>query len=141
MVFIYLLFLQRIQHPLNIIHKELNVKNKTKKRKAQTYRFVILLSLVALTTTGVCWVCCWYCCCLAGEQTTDFCFEACLYRLSAKNNASTAFKLWPEQMSLLVIESKPPTFDKRNTFRHEFTLSYWNIKIGKVSKVLLVGWV
>lgn len=105
------------------------------KGKAQTYRFVILLSLVALTTTGVCCVCCWYGCCLAGEQTTDFCFEACLYRLRAKNNANTAFKR-PVQMSLVVIESKPPTFDLRNTFRHEFTLSYWNIKIDKVSEMV-----
>lgn len=54
-----------------------------------------------------------------------FCFEACLYRLSAKNSARTAFSR-PEQMSFVVIVSKPPTECVRNTLRQEFTLSYWN---------------
>lgn len=51
-----------------------------------------------------------------------FCFAACLYRLNAKNKANTAFSL-PEQMSLVVIDSRPPTDCVRSILRHEFTLS------------------
>lgn len=63
-------------------------------------------------------------------EPPNFCFDACLYRLSAKNSAKTAFKR-PEHISLVVIESRPPTECVRNVLRQEFTLSYCKCETNK----------
>lgn len=71
----------------------------------------------------------------------DNCFDCCLKRLKAKNNANTAFRR-PQQMSLVVMLSKPETVWERKTSRQELTLSYWKKRRNtkQLEKVALVNY-